>query len=244
MADARLSDATTPARIRELAVGLAAVRSRIEAACRTVSRDTSEVTLVVVTKTWPAADVAALHGLGARDIAENRAQELVAKARELRALGVTWHFVGQLQTNKAAAVAGSVDVVHSLDRPKLVTTLGRAAHDAGRVVRGLVQVRLDDPSAGSGRGGADDGDVVALSDLVAATEGLVLAGVMGVAPMGTDPGPAFARLQQAADAVRRAHPQADWLSAGMSGDLEAAVAHGATHVRVGSAILGSRPAPG
>lgn len=244
MADARLSDATAPARTRELAAGLAAVRSRIEAACRTAGRDPSEVTLVVVTKTWPAADVAALFGLGARDIAENRAQEVVAKARELRALGVTWHFVGQLQTNKAAAVAGFVDVVHSLDRPKLVTALGRAAHGAGRVVRGLVQVRLDDTSAGSGRGGADAGDVVALADLVAATEGLALAGVMGVAPMGADPGPAFAQLQQAADAVRRAHPQAGWLSAGMSGDLEAAIAHGATHVRVGSAILGSRPAPG
>jgi len=236
-----MSVAPSLARRDELDRGLSGVRTRIVRACASAGRDPAEVTLVVVTKTFPASDISLLADLGVHDIGENRDQEASAKASALRSLGLTWHFVGQLQTNKAASVGSYADVVHSLDRPRVVAALGRAAHRRGAVVRGLVQVRLDDST---GRGGAEPADVPALADLVDGTEGLALAGVMAVAPLGADPVPAFARLTEVSATVRERHPDATWVSSGMSGDLEAAIAYGATHVRVGSAILGSRPPRG
>ena len=143
-----------------------------------------------------------------------------------------------MQTNKAAVVAGCSDVVHSVDRTRLVTALDRAATAAGRRLRVLVQVDL---SGADGRGGAGPAELPALADAVAATGALDLAGVMAVAPLDADPDEAFARLAQVAEALRRTHPSATVVSAGMSGDLEAAVTHGATHLRVGTALLGSRP---
>ncbi|MGL5851566.1 MAG: YggS family pyridoxal phosphate enzyme, partial [Phycicoccus sp.] len=148
------------------------------------------------------------------------------------------HFVGQLQTNKVNAVAGLVDVVQSVDRARLVRALDRAAAQRGRVVDVTVQVSLD---ADRARGGADPAHARELADLVADCSGLRLRGVMAVAPLGEDPRPAFARLRNVADAIRTDHPDASWMSAGMSGDLESAISEGATHLRVGSAILGSRP---
>jgi len=228
------------ARRAEIAANLAAVEERIAAACRSAGRDRAELTLVAVTKTFPATDVAHLAALGVRDVGENRVTDAAAKAAECAAAGVAglvWHFVGQLQTNKVAQVARFVDVVHSVDRPRLVTALDRAAGHEGRRVGALVQVDL---SGEPGRGGAEPSDVPALADAVAATEHLDLRGVMAVAPLGGDPGEAFARLAVVAATVRAAHPGATAVSAGMSGDLEAAVAHGTTHLRVGTALLGSR----
>ena len=237
MSTAELAD-----RREELARGLAAVRDRIARACDEVGRDPGEVTLIAVTKFFPASDADLLADLGVRDIGENRHQEARDKVAALRNRSqLTVHFIGQLQTNKAAAVAEYADVVHSLDRLKLVAALDRGAHRAGRQLDVLVEVALD---GGGGRGGVAPEEAALVADAVAAAERLDLRGVMGVAPFDGDPAPAFARLAEVARGIRASHPGATWLSAGMSGDLEAALAHGATHLRVGTAILGSRPSHG
>jgi PLP dependent protein len=230
------------ARAAEIEAGLSAVRDRVARAAVATGREPALVTVVVVTKTFPASDVRVLHGLGVRDVGENRDQEAAAKAAECADLAdLRWHFVGQLQTNKAASVASYASVVHSVDRLRLVTALDAAAHRAGRELDVLVQVDLDREPAPAGRGGAAPGDLLPLADAVAGSEALRLRGLMAVAPLGEDPRPAFARLAALTAELRAAHPAATWVSAGMSEDLEAAVAAGATHVRVGSAILGRRP---
>ncbi len=226
----------------QIAANLEAVEARVAAACAAAGRDRGEVTIVAVTKTFPATDVLHLAALGVRDVGENRADEADAKATECRSGGATdlrWHFVGQLQTNKTGVVAARMDVVHSVDRPRLVAALDRAADRAGRSLSCLVQVdlALDDP----GRGGAAPADVPSVADAVQAADHLELAGVMAVAPLGGDPDEAFGRLAAVAASLRRDHPGAGVVSAGMSGDLEAALRHGATHLRVGTALLGSRP---
>jgi pyridoxal phosphate enzyme (YggS family) len=226
----------------EISAGLDRVQARIAAACAEVGRSPEEVTLTVITKYFPVSDVRLLAELGVTDVGENKHQEAQAKAAECADLGLRWHFVGNLQSNKAAAVARYADVVESVDRPKLLTGLSRGAHERGRPLDCLVQVNLDpDAGVGSGRGGAAPDDVVALAERVVGTEGLRLRGVMTVAPTGEDPRPAFVRLARLADEVRRVEPSATWVSAGMSGDLEDAVREGATHVRIGSAVLGPRP---
>ena len=222
-----------------MAANLTAVRRRIAAACAAAGRETTEITLIAVTKTFPASDVRLLAELGVADIGENRDQEAAPKAAECAGLPVTWHFVGQLQTNKARSVVSYADVVHSVDRPRLVTALSRAAVRARRAPRCLIQVALDDDPA---RGGARRADVPALAEQVAAAEGLELAGVMAVAPLDADPAGAFAALRDVAAAVRAEHPAAVIISAGMTGDLEQAITCGATHVRVGTALLGGRRA--
>ncbi|MET9339842.1 YggS family pyridoxal phosphate-dependent enzyme [Nonomuraea sp. NPDC003804] len=224
-------------RTSQIAAGLAEVEARIAEACAAAGRARDEVTLIAVTKTYPAADVRILAGLGVREIGENRDQEASLKARECADLPLTWHFVGQLQTNKVRSVAGYADVVHSVDRSRLVAALGHEAVRAGRRIGCLVQVALDDDPD---RGGVRPVDVPALADEIAATEGLRLGGVMAVAPLGEEPGKSFARLRELALAVQAGHPGATIISAGMSGDLAQAIAHGATHVRVGTALLGRR----
>jgi pyridoxal phosphate enzyme (YggS family) len=236
---------TGPRRDR-LAAGLARVRDRIAAACSDVGRSPEEVRLVVVTKFFPVSDVRLLAGLGVTDVGENRHQEAQAKAAECADLDLVWHFIGGLQSNKAAAVASYAAVVESVDRAKLVAPLDRGAHEAGRRVDVLLQVSLDPPghtgrTGRSGRSGADPAELGALGDLVRAAGALRLRGLMAVAPLGEDPAAAFARLASIRADFVGAHPDATWLSAGMSGDLEHAVRAGATHVRVGSAVLGSRP---
>lgn len=227
-------------RIEELAAGLTVVRDRIAGACAEVGRDPAGVTLVVVTKFFPASDVRLLAELGVRHVGENRHQEAQAKAAECAQLPLTWHFIGGLQSNKAAAVAGYADVVESVDRLKLVPGLGRGALGHDRSVDCLLQVSLDPPGS-SGRSGADPETLPDLAAAVGAEQGLRLRGLMAVAPLGEDPVPAFARLAAIHRELLVDHNDATWLSAGMSGDLEHAVRAGATHVRVGSAVLGPRP---
>jgi pyridoxal phosphate enzyme (YggS family) len=232
-------------RTAELAGALALVEERVRAACQASGRPRADVTVVVVTKTFPAPDAVRLAALGVRELAESRDQEAGPKAAEVAAAGadVRWHFIGQLQRNKARSVARYADVVHSVDRGPLVRALDRAAGEAGRRLDALVQVALGGTAdrPGAPRGGVAPGDVAALADLLASSGWLRLRGLMAVAPRGEDPAAAFERLAALAADLRRIHPEATWLSAGMSGDLEQAVAAGATHLRVGSAVLGSRP---
>ncbi len=216
---------------------LTAVHDRIAAAATAAGRDPAEVGLVAVSKYHPAAAVRDLAAAGQTTYAESRAQDLAAKRAELADLDLRWHFVGRLQTNKAKAVAAVADLVHSLDRAALVRPLARGAESRPAPLPVLLQVSLDDDPD---RGGAPAGDLPALAALVAAEPTLALAGVMAVAVPGLDPRPQFDRLAALAAALRREHPSASAVSAGMSGDLEAAVAAGATLVRVGTALFGGR----
>jgi PLP dependent protein len=228
---------------------------RIAAACAAAGRSAGEVTLVAVTKTFPSSDVRLLVELGVLDIGENRDQEAARKVRETAGLEPRprWHFVGQLQVNKAKSVVRYADVVHSVDRLRLVQALGARARAAGRVVTCLVPGgRPTGPAsprsgpegypAGPDRGGARPDEVPGLADAIATEEGLLLGGVMAVAPLAAPPRPAFRELAEVAAVVRCAHPGATIISAGMTGDLEEAIAEGATHVRVGTALLGGRSA--
>lgn len=242
-------------RSQELAANLRTVHDRIAAACDVSGRSPEGVTLVVVSKFFPAQDAARLVELGVRDLGENRDQEASAKAAALKELvapevlaQTRMHFIGQVQTKKARSVARYADVVQSVDRPKLVHALDRAvgaAVEAGERTAPLdVTVQLDlEEGERAGRGGVAPAQAAGLADLVAATGHLRLRGVMAVAPPGLDDPArraAFSRIAACARAIREAHPAAGWISAGMSGDLEDAIAVGATHLRVGSAILGSR----
>jgi PLP dependent protein len=224
----------------EIATNLAGVRDRIETASRDAGHDPAEVTLVVVTKFFPASDVRILAELGVTDIGENRHQEAEAKVAECRDLDLRWHFVGGLQSNKAAAVAAYSDVVESVDRRKLVRRLNEGAHGRSGPVDCLIQVSLDEPGA-RGRSGADPAEVPDLADEIEAAGMLRLRGLMAVAPLGVEPRVPYRRLSELHTELVSAWPAATWLSAGMSADLEEAIRAGATHVRIGTAILGSRP---
>jgi pyridoxal phosphate enzyme (YggS family) len=224
----------------ELALNLASVRERIDAACVAAGRVPGEVGLVVVTKFFPASDVRLLAELGVTDVGENKHQEASAKAAETVDLALRRHFIGSIQSNKAAAIAAYADVVESVDRPKLVAGLNRGAHESGRVIDCLIQVGLD-PEQTTSRGGAAVRDVPALAAAIEESGALRLRGVMGVAPLGGSAEAAFQRLAAVAADLRVGYPEATIVSAGMSGDLEEAVKYGATHVRIGSAVLGPRP---
>ena len=239
------------ARHDELAANLAAMQADIDAACRAAGRDPAEVTLVVITKFFPASDVARLARIGVRHVGENRDQEALPKVAELpedvRA-DLTVHFVGQLQTNKANRVARYADVVQSVDRARLVRALdrgvGTALEEDARHTPMDVTLQVDlGEGEDRGRGGALPEDLPALADAVAEAEHLRLRGLMAVAPRGLDEAgtrAAFERLAALGADLRGDHPEATWMSAGMSGDFETAVTSGATHLRVGTRIMGSR----
>ena len=226
----------------ELATNLAEVKADIESACTEAGRNPNEVTLIVVTKTWPASDVDLLAQLGVTDVGENRDQEAKVKFEQVQAK-LTWHAIGQLQTNKAKSVANWADVVHSVDRTDLVSALAKAVVSRTSDLKCLIQVNLD-PNPRDERGGAHPGEVLALADQISQTPGLTLSGVMGVAPLGEDPEPAFIKLAQISSQVVNKYPAAIWISAGMSGDYAIALKHGATHLRIGSSILGHRQVNG
>jgi pyridoxal phosphate enzyme (YggS family) len=223
-------------RLVRLASALETLRQRIARAAEAARRDPAEITLIAITKTFPVSDVALLLGLGVRDIGENRDQEARVKSAALPE--ARWHFVGRLQRNKCRSVASYASVVHSVDRIELVDALAAGVARAGRVpLAALVQISLDGDPA---RGGAYGPAIEEVADAVAGSPGLQLAGVMAVAPLDADPDSAFAGLARQSEELRRKHPDASWISAGMSEDLESAIAHGATHLRVGSALLGRR----
>ncbi|WP_037309667.1 YggS family pyridoxal phosphate-dependent enzyme [Amycolatopsis orientalis] len=231
----------------ELAASLAQVEERIAAACKAAGRDRDEVRLLAVTKTFPALDAALLTDLGALDLAENRDQEAGAKAEEVAALRpdarVRWHMVGSLQRNKARSVVRWADEVQSVDSERLADALAKAtrsALDSGQrdhPLDVLIQVSLDDDPK---RGGFRVNEVGRLAERIGHVGDLRLRGLMAVAPLGIDPAEAFEKLARASERLREDHPNARELSAGMSNDLEQAIAHGSTCVRVGTALLGGR----
>ncbi|WP_402843094.1 YggS family pyridoxal phosphate-dependent enzyme [Microbacterium sp. GXS0129] len=221
---------------------LADVDRQIAAAIRDAGRQPSEVTRIVVTKFHPASLVRELAELGVRDVGENRQQELTAKRAELADLGdLRWHFIGQAQTNKARQVRAASSVVHSVDRIRLADALHAAAPADGDVLDVLVQVNLTDDA---GRGGVAPQELDALAEHVLGLDSLRLRGIMAVAPLDEPPASAFRRLAGYAERVRALAPEARWISAGMSHDFAEAIACGATHLRIGSAITGERPARG
>ncbi|SNQ45655.1 conserved hypothetical protein [Frankia canadensis] len=267
-------DEAAAARRAGLTGRLERVRERIDAAARAAGRDPARLTLIAVSKTYPAEDVVMLHTLGLRDFAENREQEAGPKVNLVTrglaagpagpvgpvaggsgpfgaADGPRWHFVGQLQRNKARSVLRWADWVQSVDRPGLVGVLSRLAVERGLPLSVCLQVSLGIRSAtdgsdtagvaGSGRGGIDPGGLPDLADLVAEAPGLELRGVMAVAPRGEPARSAFELLRKVSNRLVADHPEATVISAGMSGDLEAAIAEGATHLRIGTALFGERP---
>jgi hypothetical protein len=231
-------------RLAELRANLAAVRSRIEAGCVAAGRSGQEITLIAVTKFFPVTDAALLAELGVTDLGENRDQDASAKAAELpehTPIAVRWHFIGQLQSNKARSVARYADLVHSVDRQPLVDALEAGVRRAERPhLDVLVQLSLDDEASAAGRGGGAADELMRLADRVAGSDVLRLAGIMAVAPLGGDPDRAFSRLAEVTQRLKAHYPEAGIVSAGMSDDLEAALRHGATHVRIGTALLGRR----
>jgi len=226
----------------ELRSRLDALDARIADAARASGRDPGELTRIVVTKFHPASLVAQLHDLGVRDVGENRQQELTAKREALPSLdGLTWHFIGQAQTKKARAIRAAAAVVHSVDRDRLADAL-HAADPDGTPLDVLLQVNLtDDPTRGGVR---PDGLEDLAVHVAAQCPSLRTRGVMGVAPLDEPPAQAFARLAAASSALRAVVPDAEWISAGMSADFAEAIAAGATHLRIGSAITGPRAVPG
>ncbi|GAB3524725.1 YggS family pyridoxal phosphate-dependent enzyme [Arthrobacter monumenti] len=248
-----------------MAGGLQSVRQRIASAVSEAGRETDPA-LIVVTKFFPASDVAVLATLGVKDVGENRDQEASAKAAEAAAdpecAELRWHFIGQLQSKKAKSVVRYAYAVHSIDRSSVIKALNKAMateqqsrQDAGSGPREnlkcFIQVNLDETGGATDqdvsaeqsaeRGGAAPADVLALANKIENAEYLDLAGVMAVAPLGSDPDAAFGRLADISQQLRREYPHAGAVSAGMSGDLEQAIKHGATHLRVGSNVLGPRP---
>ena len=227
-----------------LAERLADVDARIADAARSAGRDPAGITRIVVTKFHPLSLIEQLHALGVGDVGENRQQELTAK-RAARAeaphedLSLRWHFIGQAQTKKARAIRSAADVVHSIDRDRIADALDRAAEPGDAPLDVLLQLNLtDDPDRG---GIALDGLLPLAEHVVAACPTLRLRGIMAVAPLDEPPASAFARLADASARLRTIVPDAEWISAGMSGDFTEAIAAGATHLRIGSAITGARP---
>ena len=214
----------------EITRNLQEVKERINAAAKSVNRDPAEINLIVVTKTFPISDIEILRELGESNFGENRDQEAGPKAELISA---TWHFQGQIQSNKIKSICQWADVVHSISNEKEILKFGQSP----RKHQVFLQVSLDGQE---GRGGASPAELSQLADLVNESNNLDLLGLMAVAPLGIEPMKAFADLAQINQGFVGQYPNSKFISAGMSGDFETAIKYGATHIRVGSSILGSR----
>ena len=214
----------------EIARNLQEVKERIIGAAKSVNRDPNEIELIVVTKTFPISDIEILRELGETNFGENRDQEAGPKAEIISA---TWHFQGQIQSNKIKSICQWADVIHSISSEKEILKFAQSE----RKHQLFLQVSLDGQE---GRGGASPAELAQLADLVNESNNLELLGLMAVAPLGVEPDKAFADLAQINQGFAGQFPNSKFLSAGMSGDFEAAIKNGATHIRVGSSILGSR----
>ena len=197
--------------------------------------------LLAVSKTQPAEAVAALAAAGQCAFGENYVQEALAKQQALAGLGLEWHLVGHLQSNKAREAATRFDWVQTVDRAKLVAALARHRPHGMASLNVLIQVNIDDEAS---KHGCQPGEVDALSGLVAAQPGLALRGLMAIPAPHPGAGTrrsAFRRMKSLFDALAAIHPEVDTLSMGMSDDLDLAIAEGATMVRIGTALFGARP---
>jgi pyridoxal phosphate enzyme (YggS family) len=219
----------------ELSRSLSDVQARIINATARVSRKTEEVTLVAVTKNYPISDVEILHQLGVTHFGENRNAEGLEKSALVSA---HWHFQGQVQSNKIVAIASWAQTVHSLDDLSHVAKFDRAVGEIpGKRLNVFIQISLDGDAS---RAGVAGDDLLALGQSISSTKNLDLVGLMVVPPVQAEPEEAFSEVAEIAERFRSEFPTAQSLSAGMSGDYEIAIAHGATHIRVGSQILGPR----
>ena len=227
-------------RLSEIQSNLGIIQTRIKNACSAAGRDISEITLIAVTKTYPASDVDLLKQLGIENVGENRDQEASSKKSEVKN-EFKWHFIGQLQSNKAKSVVNYADLIHSVDRWSLAKEIQKSAQGINKVQPVLIQVDLVQSGPDPTRGGICPAELSELAASISQASHLELKGLMSVAPLGEKPELAFARLKDLRASFLKEHPQAQILSAGMSEDLEAAILHGATHLRIGSALLGERP---
>jgi pyridoxal phosphate enzyme (YggS family) len=227
-------------RLSDIQGNLEVIQSRIKNACSAAGRDVSEITLIAVTKTYPASDVDLLKQLGIENVGENRDQEASSKKSEVKN-EFKWHFIGQLQSNKAKSVVNYADLIHSVDRWSLAKEIQKSAQGINKVQPVLIQVDLDQSGPDPTRGGIWPAELNELVASINQASHLELKGLMSVAPLGEKPELAFARLKDIRVGFLKENPEAQILSAGMSDDLEAAILHGATHLRIGSALLGERP---
>jgi len=227
-------------RLKDIQSNLEKINTRIAEACSRSKRNISEITLIAVTKTYPASDVDLLKQLGIENVGENKDQEASGKISQVKEK-FSWHFIGQLQSNKAKSVVTYAELVHSVDRLSLAKELQKSASAIAKKQKVLIQVDLDQSGPDASRGGVWPADLAGLAQFISQSENLELAGLMSVAPLGENPSKAFERLAQIRSDFLKNYPNAVILSAGMSEDLEAAIEHGATHLRIGSALLGERP---
>jgi len=218
----------------ELSQNLQEVKNRIIRAAELADRNPAEIELIVVTKTFPSTDIEILSELGEHNFGENRDQEAAPKAAALSSgSAAKWHFQGQIQSNKIKSISQWADVIHSISNAKEILKFAQSP----RTHQVFLQVSLDGELE---RGGANPNELADLAELVNESNNLELMGLMAVGPLGVEPDIAFANLAQIYQGFVSTFPNAKFLSAGMSGDFEAAISHGATHIRVGSSILGSR----
>jgi pyridoxal phosphate enzyme (YggS family) len=210
------------------------VRSRIAKAAESVCRDPSQVTLIAVTKTYPVEDVAILRELGQTHFGENRTEE--GSEKSLVVPG-TWHYQGQVQSRKLREIAAWADVIHSLDQISHIEKLNRICEESQKKISVFIQISLD---GAPDRGGVVEENLAALAEAAEESSALELKGLMCVPPVEYEHALAFAKIAEVHHRFLSNFPTAKWLSAGMSSDFEVAIAHGATHIRVGSQILGSR----
>lgn len=226
-------------RKKELQENLNQLQSEIAAAAHAANRDPAEIELIAISKTWPASDVRLLSELGVQVFGENRAQEAALKAAEITDLNLEWHHVGQVQTNKASQIVSYANFVHSIDRPAAAFAINKAAAKLDKQISVFIQVALDE-SDSEHRAGVEPSKLLELAEEVQSLPNLILVGLMAVAPLGQEPEIAFQKLQPTVKAFRSKYPLAQGLSIGMSGDFKAAIAAGATHIRIGSILFGNR----
>jgi len=224
-------------RSEQLSKSLKQVRQQIESAALACHRDPADITLIVVTKNFPSSDVQILYDLGERNFGENRDQEGREKSLTLPD-DVTWNFQGQIQSKKLRSIVGWADIIHSLDDLRHAHKIAELCQDLSASV--FVQVSLDPLENSVGRGGVNPEHLRGFLQELSKTPALKILGLMAVAPLQESPGSAFTRLAKIRAEVLTDFPQVSALSCGMSGDFEEAIAAGATHIRIGSSILGSR----
>jgi len=210
------------------------VQNRVTNAAKSANRNLSKITLVAVTKTYPVSDVLILRDLGVTDFGENRTEEGLAKSQ---AVAGNWHYQGQVQSRKLREIAGWASVVHSLDQISHVEKLDRICQEIEKRISVFIQLSLD---GAPDRGGVIEENLKQLAEKVATSKALQFLGLMCVPPVDYEHQRAFAEIAQIHQRFTANYPQAKSLSAGMSADFEVAIAHGATHLRIGSEILGSR----